>query len=212
MPLPNLHATAVEVCHSRTESECDFLVTSLQPSCQTIADLTSTPGHAARLINPMVSYDDAALALSFVPAAGEGLSPLRTTKDDAFTYHHLRRALYSLISESVPVASRYTVPSAHLTIARYNTPNPFVAETSSTEDQLDHVAGTDVSKRERLIAKIDEINQWLQEAYWPNSQQGKDDIIPEGGQWIVGEEKGLDFRTGTLWYGGGHTVCLGKSI
>jgi hypothetical protein len=25
----------------------------------------------------------------------------------------------------------------------------------------------------------------------------------------VGEERGLDFRKGTLWYGGGETVRLG---
>jgi len=37
-----------------------------------MTDYTLT--HRARLIKPMLSYDGAALALSFLPAAGEGLS------------------------------------------------------------------------------------------------------------------------------------------
>lgn len=73
-----------------------------------------------------------------------------------------------------------------------------------------------MSKRELLIAKIEEINQWLQNEYWPRLQQGTDgttrEVMPDGGEWIVGEEKGLDFRKGRLWYGGGETVYLGKGI
>lgn len=219
MPLPNLHLTALEATHSRTAPEIEALVTSLLPTSQTIADLPSTPGHAARLIKPMLSFDTAALALSFVPAAGEAVpssSSSRTAKDDTFTYHHLRRELYSLIDATVPVDSRYVVPSAHLTIARFNTPNPFVAEDASDGNPLDNIAGTDMAKRNQLIAKIDEINQWLQDEYWPRTQQDADgtvhEVISRGGEWIVGEEKGLDFRQGRLWYGGGETIYLGKSI
>lgn len=221
MPIPNLHLTALEATHSLTAPEIENLVTALRPTCQEIADLPSTPGHAARLIKPMLSYDTAALALSFVPAAGEALSSPRTTTDDMFTYHHLRHSLYSLINRSVPVDSRYVVPSAHLTIARFNTPNPFVpisgdssASTNASGNPLDGVAGIDISKRESLISKIEEINEWLRNEYWPEPSKGLDEhaTIASGGEWIVGEEKGLDFRKGRLWYGGGETVYLGKGI
>lgn len=221
MPIPNLHMTAMEATHSLTAHEIEDIVTALRPSCQEIADLPSAPGHAARVIKPMVSYDSAALALSFVPAAGEALPPLRTATEDAFTYHHLRRSLYSLINKSVPVDSRYVVPSAHLTVARFNTPNPFVptpddslTSTNESGGPLDSVAGIDISKREALICKIEEINELLQREYWPQPQGGSDahQTIPKGGEWIVGEEKGLDFRKGRLWYGGGETVYLGKGI
>lgn len=221
MPSPNLHMTAMEVTHSLTAPEIEDLVTALRSSCQEIADLPSTPGHAARVIKPMLSYDSAALALSFVPAAGEALTSPRTATDDTFTYHHLRRKLYSLINKSVPVDSRYVVPSAHLTVARFNTPNPFLAvsddsstSTNASGGPLDGVAGIDISKREALISKIEQINEWLQKEYWPQPQESSNghEIIPKGGEWIVGEEKGLDFRKGRLWYGGGETVYLGKGI
>lgn len=252
----------MEITHSKTAEEIDFLVTSLQPSSREIADLTAQPGHAARLIKPMLSFDTAALALSFVPAAGEGLTrpapssssnTSRTPKDDKFTYHHLRRKIHSLVSANIPVASRYIVPSAHLTIARFNTPNPFASidttttppvattgpateteanEATETEqnDPLNAQEGTSLTNRQHLIAKIEEMNAWLKDEYWPrpvpktspndehedgdeiNTGPNATEVIPDGGEWIVGEEKGLDFRKGRLWYGGGETIYLGKRI
>lgn len=200
-------------------------MTALLPTFQTIADLPSTTGHRARLVKPMLSFDAAALALSFVPAAGEApfpVPPSGSVSDDQFTYHHLRRTLYSLISKSIPVASRYVVPSAHLTVARFNTPNPFVpidnnTITNSDGGPLDGVAGIDMGKREALMHEIDRINEWLQDEYWPRTVKDETtglnrEVISEGGEWIVGQEKGLDFRRGTLWYGGGETVYLGKAI
>ena len=185
----------------------------------------------------MLSYDSSAIALSFVPAAGEARRPSRsglasdidilgpaeveTRQDDAFTYHHLRRSLYELsASGGVQVASRYTVPSAHLTIARFVSQedisiSPQERADDTAPDQLD-AAGAggvilDRKRVEKLIERIESINTWLMEEYWPKeSQQGE--CIKEGGEWIVGEEKGLDCRKGTLWYGGGETVRLGKGF
>ena len=60
----------------------------------------------------------------------------------------------------------------------------------------------DRAKVQELIKTIEDINAWLQTEYWP-SEKG----IKEDGQWIVGEEKGLEYRKGALWYGnGGETV------
>ena len=201
MPLDNLHMTAMEVTHSKSELEIAHLVSVLKPTCQAFPDYPAS--HRARLIKPMISYDSAALALSFVPACGEALSHRRTVDDDKYTYHHFRRDLHSQITKAgVEVGSRYVVPSAHLTIARFNSPNVFGG------DPLDGTVTQDIRKRKHWLHEIDMINKWLEAEYWP-SDEGT--IMP-GGDWIIGEEKGLDFRKGRLWYGGGETVYLGKGF
>jgi vesicle-fusing ATPase len=203
MPLDRLHITAMEVTHSKTAEEIDHLVEFLQPNCQMIADYPSN--HRARLIKPMISYDSAALALSFVPAAGESVGHDRTAEEDKYTYHHLRRDLHSLITKAgVEVGSRYVVPSAHLTIARFNSPNPFGG------DPLDAAAGRDLKKRKHFVSEVEMLNKWLEAEYWPDAGSNHGNEIMPGGEFIVGEEKGLDFRKGRLWYGGGETVYLGK--
>jgi hypothetical protein len=199
MPVDNLHMTAMEVAHSLTAEEIDSLVKALLPKSKDIADLSKR----ARLIKPMLSYDSAALALSFVPAAGEDLIHGRTAPDDHYTYHHFRRDLYAAITAAgVNVGSRYVVPSAHLTIARFNSPNVFGG------DPMDAEVTLDMKKRKHWIHEIELINDWLGNEFWPQD----DHPIKAGGEWIVGEEKGLDFRKGTLWYGGGETIYLGKGF
>ena len=199
MPIDNLHMTAMEVAHSLTVSEIDSLVDALRPKSEKIADLSKR----ARLIKPMLNYDSAALALSFVPAAGDGLIHGRTVADDHYTYHHFRRDLYAAVTEAgVNVSSRYVVPSAHMTVARFNSPNVFGG------DPMDADVTLDMKKRKHWIHEVEMINDWLQNEFWP---QG-DLPIKAGGEWIVGEEKGLDFRRGTLWYGGGETIYLGKGF
>jgi hypothetical protein len=197
MPLMNLHMTALEITHSLTEPEITTIISELgQPAIEAMADYTYD--HRARLIRPMISYDGAAIALSFLPAAGEGLpsknsndSVERTKEDDKFSYHHLRRDLFNIAKQTVPVNSRYVVPSSHITIGRFLT-----QENHDTPEKM-----------QNFVKKIEEINTWLQEKYWP-----KDGGIKKEGEWIVGQEKGLDFRKGTLWYGGGTTIRLGKGF
>jgi hypothetical protein len=194
--------TALEVTHSLTPLEISNLVDKLRASIDKIADFTYE--HRARLIKPMISYDNAALALSLVPAAGEVLHDGRTPEDDQYTYHHLRRDLHDLCSATgVTVGSRYVVPSAHFTIARFITQDPFSADSNATEEFK-----LDPEKLHGWIEKIEEINMWLQEEFWP--KEGGE--ITAGGGWIVGEEKGLDCRRGRLWYGGGETVKIGKGF
>lgn len=198
MPLDNLHMTAMEVAHSMTPEEIDRLVSILLPAAEDITNLTDR--RRARLIMPMVSYDSAALALSFLPAAGEAVPVGGNAEADSYSYHHLRRDIHAQSTGAgVKVASRYVVPSAHLTIARYNTPNVFGG------DVLDPDPALQVQKRLMWIMEIEKINEWLQREYWPQAEQP----VKPGGEWIVGEEKGLDFRQGRLWYGSGETVRLG---
>jgi hypothetical protein len=186
--------TAMEVTHSQTPEEIDALVEKLLPAVPAIADYTFD--HRARLVKPMVSYDAQALALSLLPAVGEGG---RSLEKDKYTYHHLRRDLFDQIQAAgVKVGSRYVIPSAHLTIARFVTKEDF--ETADGK--------VDYAKVEKLIATIDGINQWLQKEFWPK----ENGLIKEGGEWTVGEENGLDCHKGRLWYGGGERVHLGKGF
>lgn len=188
MPQERLHLTALEITHTVTTEEVQGLVKQMEPKLAEMVDYTRT--HCARLVKPMLSYDSAAIAISFLPAAGEALPQGRDVSDDAFGYHHLRRDLYNLSeSTGVKIDSRYVVPSSHITVGRFLT-------------QDDHVG-----MMGKWTAGIEEINAWLEKEYWP--KEGK---IKEGGEWIVGQEKGLDCREGTLWYGGGNTVLLGKGF
>ena len=186
----------------------------------------------------MLSYDTAAIALSFVPAAGEGLSSTSSStrtiqnakgidldppnateteivRDDSYTYHHLRRSLYDLCTETgVEVASRYTVPSAHLTIARFVSQKDISVQQNGNdrkEQELENTVSIDTEKVKQLIDKIEKVNAWLQDKFWPK-ESGEEEAIEKAGEWIVGEEKGLDCRKGTLWYGGGETIRLGNGF
>jgi hypothetical protein len=191
MPLGNLHTTVLEVAHSRTEEEIEDLVRTLQSSMDvTPSQIAAYPtSHQSRLVKPMVSFDSAALALSFAPAAGEGIS---AGASDEYSYHHLRGDIWDMVRRAgLPVASRYVVPSAHLTIAR------FISQAGFTkEDEVDR------SRVQSFVNKIEEINRKLESDYWP-----RDGEISAGGEWDVGRE-GLVIRRGRVWYGGGEDVPL----
>lgn len=187
--------TCLEVAHSQTQPDNEALVEQLLPHAQDIADFTRA--NRARLVKPILSYDAQALALSYVPADGE---TGRSREEDRYTYHHLRRDVFSqCMATQVKIGSRYVIPSAHLTIARYVTTKDY-----ETDGKVD------AEKIQQLLAKADEINEWLVREYWP-----QDDSVPiqDGGEWVVGDEQGLDFRKGTLWYGGGgETILLGRGF
>lgn len=201
MPQDCLHMTALEITHSKTAPEIASLVDTMRPSIPEITDYTFT--HRTRLIKPTIGFDASALALSFVPAAGEtsNTGSGRTLEEDKYTYHHLRRDLYELCGKSgVKVDSRYVVPSSHLTIGR------FIEAKDFENDDGAH----DVAKMEKFLDKIEEINAWLENEFWPEHHHGN---LPDGGEWIVGEEKGLICRAGSLWYGdGGESVHTGKGF
>ncbi|MCJ1466549.1 hypothetical protein MMC07_005169 [Pseudocyphellaria aurata] len=199
MPADCLHMTALELTHSRSQAEIEELVHVLRSKIPEITDYTLD--HRARLVQPWLSYDSQAIALSFLPCSRLSVSEVSTHEADAYTYHHLRRDLYDLCSTSgATVASRYVVPSAHLTIARFVTHEGL--------QRNDQGVISDPGYMAKWIQHLNEINVWLEEEYWPRP----DSLIKEGGEWIVGEEKGLECRKGTLWYGGGERVRLGRGF
>lgn len=185
MPLDCLHMTTLEVAHSLTELDIESLVAILGSRISEITNYTYS--HRARLLKPLLSYDSQAVALSFLPASN---------CSDEYTYHHLRRDLFSLCKSSgLDVASRYTVPSAHLTIARF----------TSKVENIDR-KNAQPSGMEKWVRHLEEINTWLKIEYWAENR------VEGRGEWIVGNEKGLDCRKGTLWYGGGTSVYVGQGF
>ncbi|KAK8236472.1 RNA ligase/cyclic nucleotide phosphodiesterase, partial [Phyllosticta capitalensis] len=222
MPSSSLHMTALEITHSQPPEAIAPLIAALRPHLETMTSYTRT--HRARLVKPLLSFDASALALSFLPAAGgEGLVKTASTETettttdnggrpraahvDAYSYHHLRRDLYSLASQraGLAIASRYVVPSAHLTVGRFIEAGDFFVDG-------DEAKGVDRGRVRALLQAVDEINAWLRREYWP-TDEGEGEGIKEGGEWVVGEGKGLDCRMGTLWYGGGgETVMLGEGF
>lgn len=202
-----MHMTALEVTHSRTPEEIEALVAAMRPTIPALTNFTFE--HRSRLVKPMLSYDLAAIAVSFLPAAGEKvvspplasprgdgvarLAPDETgpAEADSYTYHHLRRDIFDLArSTRVEIESRYVVPSAHITLGRYL-------------KQDDHATP---ESRESWIKAIDEINEWLEDEVW-DKEDGE--FV---GEWLVGQERGLDAHSGTLWYGGGRSLMTGEGF
>ena len=191
MPLDCLHMTVLEVAHSRTEAEIAVMVEKMEERIPEIVNFTYD--HRARLVRPTLSYDAAAIALSFLPAAGEGV-PENEASKDVYTYHHLRRDIFTLCnSTGVEVASRYVVPSSHLTIARFVTQKDFSKEKAKALDS-DKVAS--------LVGRLDGLNAHLKAQYWSKETEA----------WTIGEDTGLVCRKGTLWYGRGQTQCTGQGF
>ncbi|OAA71414.1 Ureidoglycolate hydrolase [Cordyceps fumosorosea ARSEF 2679] len=199
MPLHRMHLTTLEVAFSKTPAEIAALTAVLRPALPSI--VSHTHRHRARLVKPFLSYDLSAFALSFLPASGEpplspapsGIDDLPPAEDvgDGYTYHHLRRDVFDKVrAAGVEVASRYQVPSAHITLGRYL-------------GAADHDTP---AKRRRWVEAVDAVNRWLEEEVW--DKPGADFT----GEWIVGQERGLDARSGTLWYGGGRTIQVGEGF
>lgn len=199
MPPDNLHMTAMEIAHSRTHPEIEALVEKLGSHLEEITDYTYE--HRTRLIRPLLGFDASAIALSFVPAteisANHG--------EAAYTYHHLRRDIHDrCLKAGVDVGSRYIVPSAHLTIARF-----------VTQADIDQGSGDppqpDPKKMQAFVTQLDEINAWLQAKVW-HPEVDTNDLAVDGSEWFVGQGKGLDCCKGTLWYGNGQRVRLGAGF
>ncbi|KAF7534672.1 hypothetical protein G7054_g6029 [Neopestalotiopsis clavispora] len=199
MPLHRMHITTLEITFSKTPEEIHAIKKVLEPSIPTVANYTFH--HRARLVKPVISYDLSAFAVSFLPASGEApLSPPSAAVDDGgaikqqgdqYTYHHLRRDMWELAKDAgISIDSRYVVPSAHITLGRYL-------------GEADHATP---EQRQKWVDTIDEINRWLEAEVW-DREDG--DLV---GEWVVGQERGLDVRVGTLWYGGGRTVMTGEGF
>ncbi|KAF8426015.1 RNA ligase/cyclic nucleotide phosphodiesterase [Tirmania nivea] len=183
MPRDNLHITALEVTHSTTYPAVESLIRSIGLSL--LEKLVAWPkDKGVRLGKPLLSYDKAALAISFLPLEGG--------KNKSYTYHHLRRDLWGILEKGgFHVDSRYIVPSAHVTVGRF-----FGDVTEGVEGP-----GAVQEEMKRWIEVIDSINDWL-------DKEGENYMRGENGQadpfWEM--DSPLVLRKGRLWYGGGDPV------
>ncbi|KKZ66418.1 hypothetical protein EMCG_07846 [[Emmonsia] crescens] len=211
MPLDRLHLTVLDMANSLTEPEMEEMISSIGHS---ISDIVNYPSkHHSCLIKPMLSYDVAGLALSFAPAAGEVVvTPNKTDQVGGhldhryhYTYHHLRRDIFSLVNRlSAKVASRYIVPSAHITIARFISQDGFSRSNSSSEGDGNR-SSLDTERVRQFISEIDGINEWLERDYWPRQDGSSNWVVGEGGD-------GLVCRKGRIWYGGGESIIIEEAL
>ena len=124
--------TALEISNPKSSSALYANATRLRSVLPSIAGIPDT--HRITLTSPLLSFDAAGLAISFVPAL-----------DGLYTYHHFRQEIFDkATSAGVQVTSRYYVPTAHVTIAR------FVAERN--------LGGEGVQE---WLERIEHINHWL---------------------------------------------------
>ncbi|KAJ5151069.1 uncharacterized protein N7482_010321 [Penicillium canariense] len=199
-PADHLHMTTLEMMPARTLPEVNELLSFLEEHAplQDILDYTLT--HRARLVRPIVSYDASALALSFIPAAGDTAYEVKGAPDDSYSYQHLRSDLYDIMTEAgCQLEARYTVPSAHVTIARFVRP---VGSTQSKSEEADYLR----ERARELVAKIEDINQELRSDEWKRFGS------LARGEWVVGQEKGLELMKGRSWYGKGDSVLIGSGF
>jgi hypothetical protein len=192
--------TTLEMLPARSLSEVEELENFLKEHAplQDIVNYTLT--HRARLVRPIVSYDASALALSFVPAVEDTDHEVDGKSSNSYSYQHLRSDLYDIVTEAgCQLEARYTVPSAHVTIARFVRPVGW-SKKKIEESSISH-------KRAReLVTTIEDINQELRSDHWKRFGD------PSRGEWIVGQEKGLELMKGRSWYGKGESVIVGKGF
>ncbi|KAJ5752171.1 hypothetical protein N7520_009088 [Penicillium odoratum] len=189
-PQTYLHMTTSELINAKTRPEVDEAMGIFQQKLAIEEIVNYTLTHSPRLVRPIISYDDTAIALSFIPAAEMEI--------DRYTYHHLRRDLWDLVSESgCQLNARYNVPSAHVTIARFVMP-PGV-------DKLKEVDSL-CSRTVEIIEKIEDINQELRSGDWKRFGS------TSRGVWVVGQEQGMELNQGRSWYGKGEVILTGEGI
>ncbi|RYP81863.1 hypothetical protein DL770_005771 [Monosporascus sp. CRB-9-2] len=191
-PQDCLHVTLLVIAESLTPEALAALVRTL-PS---LHGVTQFPlDHRARLVKPRLAFDNAGVALLYVPAAGE-IKDGRGT-DEGYTYPHLQRDIIKLFrEEGVEVNARHPPTSCHITLARFIT-----NEDHCSDGKPDHNAMAS------WVLGIEEINEMLIKEYWPH-----EGTAPEAGNWVIGEGRDLDVREGTVWYGGGQSLAVGPAL
>ena len=195
-----MHLTAMELVHSCDEEHAAVAVASFRGALPGLVDFTFS--HRTRLVKPLISHDVSGFALTFVPANGETpRSPAPVVpypharpliaKGDGYTYHHLRRDLFDAVTAAgAEINPRYNMPSAHITLGR------FISD-------IDHETP---AMRQKWVDTIEEVNDWLQDKVWDR------DDCPYIGEWVVGQERGLDCRVGAASFGGGRSVLAGEGF
>lgn len=108
-PIPEswLHLTALEICHTKPADEVEHMARSMTPALSKALEVADSK---LTLYKPMVSFDQRAIALSFISKP--------PTSQTVY-----REALFNVVQDNTPPdvspSSRYSAPSAHVTIIRF---------------------------------------------------------------------------------------------
>ena len=185
MPIKDMHTTVLEVTHSEPLS---YVLSLAKQLALIIPELIYLPitTHGCRLVKPLITFDAAGVALSFVPQS----QILSKGRDHSIpTIHHLRGTLWQRMTNTgVAIQSRYRVPTAHITLARFvsgGTTN--VTTLSPAVDEQYFECSMETVRM--FMDTIEQLNEVLE-----------NDMTV----WEVNDE--LVCRVGDLWYGGGWTV------
>lgn len=162
IPSKDLHLSVIELSHRHSAPhlravENEVEVSRIQQILNSVSNLPRKP----RLISPQLSFDKMGIALNFIP-----------TKEDPYTYHHLRSDMHALALESgVSIDMCYTAPSAHVTLGRF----------------IGNAFFEGPEGRKEFATLVGEINEEL-----------RDSDVPE---WVVGKNTGLELQLGYLKFG-----------
>lgn len=199
-PSDHLHMTTLEMLPARTLAEVNEFEKFLKENAPLQDIVNYTLAHRARLVRPIVSYDASALALSFVPAVEDTYYEVDGKSNESYSYQHLRSDLYDIVTEAgCQLEARYTVPSAHVTIAR------FVRPVGWSEKGVE-ASSLFRERAQELVVTIEDVNRELRSDHWKRFGN------PSRGEWVVGQEQGLELITGRSWYGKGESVLIGKGF
>ncbi|EPQ55165.1 hypothetical protein GLOTRDRAFT_76447 [Gloeophyllum trabeum ATCC 11539] len=148
MPEADLHMTTMEWFHS-VDTETAHGITDKIP-LDVVQSITTGPKTPVLLDTPVLSFDQHALAITFLPS-------LQT--HDVYTYLHYRRDLVdtaaSVHDPDLAIKMRYAAPSAHVTIARFKEPLARNNTTRSWVEALERIDRDIVRPRQDLVWKIE---------------------------------------------------------
>ncbi|KAJ9212996.1 hypothetical protein DTO166G4_5326 [Paecilomyces variotii] len=221
VPLPHMHLSVMELSHRHPIAHLRAVYNVVGESLlHTMADVPFTKykesqgRSVARLIKPQLMMDRAGVAVTFVPdySPQEGMdnSGQDITKNNPFTYHHLRASMQELaLSSGIEIDTSYTAPSAHITIARFvsshffdggekHATSPPVPISPPTEQSPLSPSG---NQNQRRVQKAE---QWVDLIHGINEELGKqseDPVFKEQLEWVVGQQRGLELQLGYVKFG-----------
>lgn len=223
VPLSHMHLSVLELSHRHPISHLRAVYNAVgEPLLRTMVDIpftkyTESQGRSvARLVKPQLMIDRAGVAVTFVPDDSlqdeiDGDSAPNITKNEPFTYHHLRSSLNSLaLSSGVEIDTCYTAPSAHITIARFVSshffdggPHHAVSHSASVPPPPEQPTPS-YSSADLVQKRIQKAEQWVELIHGINDElrkQAEDPTLRKQLSWVVGQEKGLEVQLGYVKFG-----------
>jgi hypothetical protein len=203
IPVLHQHLTVLELSHRHSVPQLQATYDALTK--ETAQAMTNIPSslpkcQTIRLVKPFLSFDEKAVAVTFVPDASNAsyaTNGYASDEDDKvhdsdhFTYQHLRSEMHKLAMKSgIKIDTCYTTATAHITLGRFIGDSVFAP--SSVNHDADGANDDDTQTRTRNFVKlVQEINKELESSLW-----GED-----GMKWVIAGDKGLECQFGYVKWG-----------